>query len=261
LFDSSDKKYFSTNGINPYFIEKEGILAVLQNELPVPKDAVSEIYFYGSGCTPEKQPLVKAVLNQHFGIEKIEVYSDLLGAARALCRDEEGIACILGTGSNSCYYDGEKIASTVSPLGFILGDEGSGAALGKKLLADILKNQISRPLINDFYAKYNVSAAEIIDSVYRQPFPNRFLARFTHFIAENIHFAEMKNLVENSFSEFVTRNVLQYEKANRLPIHFTGSIARHFKDNLENVLQKHHLKLGKIMKDPWVGLVEYYLRK
>jgi N-acetylglucosamine kinase-like BadF-type ATPase len=261
LLDSSDKQYFSTNGINPYFLEKEGILNILQNELPVQEGAVSEVYFYGSGCTPEKQPFVKAILNQHFGITQSEVYSDLLGAARALCQEEEGIACILGTGSNSCYYDGENMAENISPLGFILGDEGSGAVLGKKLLADILKNQLSSPLIIDFYSKYNVSAAEIIDKVYRQAFPNRFLAQFTHFIADNIHLDEMKNLVENSFSEFVTRNLFQYEKAGQLPIHFTGSIAWYFKENLENVLQKYHLQLGKITKEPLLGLVEYHLKK
>jgi N-acetylglucosamine kinase-like BadF-type ATPase len=183
-----------------------------------------------------------------------------LGAARALCRDEEGIACILGTGSNSCYYNGENIAENISPLGFILGDEGSGAALGKKLLSDVLKKQLSRPLINDFYFNYGLSTAEILDKVYRQPFPNRFLAQFAPFISDYIHFGEIANLVESSFAEFITKNVLPYEKALQLPVHFAGSIAWHFRNNLTNVLHKYHVQAGTIVKEPLDGLVEYHLK-
>jgi N-acetylglucosamine kinase-like BadF-type ATPase len=261
LFDSSDKQYFSTTGMNPYFLDKEGTLSVLRKELPIPEGLVSRVYFYGSGCTPEKQPFVKAVLDQHFGITESEVYSDLLGAARSLCQDEEGIACILGTGSNSCYYDGKNMAENISPLGFILGDEGSGAVLGKLLVADILKNQISPLIINDFYRTYSIQAPEIIDRVYRQPFPNRYLAQFSPFAFKHIDDIEIKNLVENNFSGFIQRNVLQYKRTDQLPIHFTGSIAWHFKNNLENVLQKFNLQLGKITKEPMAGLVEYHLKK
>jgi N-acetylglucosamine kinase-like BadF-type ATPase len=260
LCDSSDKQHFVTSGINPFFVEKEEMIAILQKELPLPVADVSEIAFYGAGCTPEKQPLVKEALSQYFETDKVEVHSDLLGAARALCQDEEGIACILGTGSNSCYYNGENIVENISPLGFILGDEGSGAVLGKKLLADVFKNQLSRPLNIEFQYTYRISVAEVINKVYHQPFPNRFLAGFTPFIADNIHFAEMQSLVEDSFSEFITRNLLQYSKTRELPIHFTGSIAWHFRDNLENVLRKHQLQIGEIVKSPVDGLVEYHLK-
>jgi N-acetylglucosamine kinase-like BadF-type ATPase len=261
LFDATDKQQFVTAGINPFFIDKEEITNILQHKLPVDKSSVSAVYFYGAGCTPEKQSIVEDALKSYFEPEKIAVNSDLLGAAYALCREEEGIACILGTGSNSCYYDGENIADNISPLGFILGDEGSGAALGKKLLSDVLKKQFSWPLINEFYFNYSLSTAEIIDKVYRQPFPNRFLAQFTTFIADNLHFGEMENLVESSFLEFITKNVLPYEKALQLPIHFTGSIAWYFRNNLANVLRKHHLQAGTIVKDPLDGLVEYHLKK
>jgi N-acetylglucosamine kinase-like BadF-type ATPase len=204
---------------------------------------------------------MKSVLDPYFETNNTEVYSDLLGAARSLCREEEGIACILGTGSNSCYYDGENIAENVPPLGFILGDEGSGAVMGKKLLADVLKKQLSRPLLIEFQTKYNLSSAAILDHVYRQPFPNRFLSQFMPFIAENSGYAEIKNLVENSFSEFITRNIFQYVKAQQVPIHFTGSIAWHFREILENTLRKHRLQLGKVEKEPLNGLVEYHLNK
>jgi N-acetylglucosamine kinase-like BadF-type ATPase len=261
LFNSSDKQYFSTSGINPYFLNKEDILNVLKNELFISERLVSQVYFYGSGCTPEKQAVVKAVLAQYFGIDRCEVYSDLLGAARSLCQSEEGIACILGTGSNSCYYDGENISENISPLGFILGDEGSGAVLGKILIADILKNQVSPAIRKDFYDSYAVSTAEIIDKVYREPFPNRYLAQFAPFAAKHIANPEIKELVERHFSAFIQRNVLQYEKTTRLPIHFTGSIAWHFKDNLENVLQKFNLQSGTITKEPLAGLVTYHQKK
>jgi N-acetylglucosamine kinase-like BadF-type ATPase len=260
LCDSSDKQHFVTSGINPFFVEKEEIIAILQKELPLPVADVSEVAFYGAGCTSEKQPWVKEALSQYFETDKVEVHSDLSGAARALCQDEEGIACILGTGSNSCYYDGEDIQENIPPLGFILGDEGSGAVLGKKLLAGLFKNQLSRPLNIEFQYTYRISVAEVIDKVYRHPFPNRYLAGFAPFIASHIHFAEMMQLVEDSFSEFITRNLLQYSKTRELPVHFTGSIAWHFKNNLENVLRKHQLQTGKIVKSPVDGLVEYHLK-
>jgi N-acetylglucosamine kinase-like BadF-type ATPase len=261
LLDISDNQQFKTSGLNPYFLDKSAILNVLQKELPVSASSVSCVYFYGSGCTPEKQAFVKEILDQHFEVKNSEVYSDLLGASRSLCRDEEGIVCILGTGSNSCYYDGKNIVENVSPLGFILGDEGSGAVLGKILLADILKKQLPASIRDEFFRSYNITAAEIIDKVYRQSLPNRFLAQFTPFISKHIGLPEIKTLVENSFSEFIRRNVLQYSKTNYLPVHFTGSIAWHFRNHLEEVLKKFNLQLGKITKDPLLGLAEYHLNK
>jgi N-acetylglucosamine kinase-like BadF-type ATPase len=248
--------FCSTGGINPFHLNRQAIVDLLKKELNLPQTAISSVYFYGSGCTPEKALVVAEALAMYFQTKQIEVYSDLLAAARSLSPDEEGIVCILGTGSNSCYYDGERIVRNVSPLGYILGDEGSGAVLGKKLVADILKQQVSQAVIRDFYATYDFSPAEILDRVYRQPFPNRFLAQLVPFIAR--HIDELQVLVETGFDEFITRNVLQYEKAFELPIHFTGSIAFHFQPYLQNSLTKHHLRLGRVTQEPLPSLIEYY---
>lgn len=258
LNSTSDVQHFTTAGINPYHTGQEEIIVLLQQEFQILKDKVSEIYFYGAGCTVEKSPLVKEALNRYFGTDLIEVNSDLLGAARSLCHSSEGIICILGTGSNSCYYDGKSIVKNVPSLGFILGDEGSGSELGKMLLSDILKNQLPEVLIYEFHKTYVLSAAEAIENVYRRPYPNRYLAGFVPFIASHIESIEMKKLVQKSFSGFIQRNVLQYEKAKELPIHFTGSIAYHFKKELEEVLESFGLKLGRISKEPMDGLISYY---
>ncbi|MDR1783922.1 MAG: ATPase [Dysgonamonadaceae bacterium] len=258
LFDATESRNYSTIGLNPYFVGKEDFQKVLTENLPIKPELVDGISFYGSGCTPEKEPIVKAILDEHFGVDNSEVHSDLLAAARSLCKTEEGIACIVGTGSNSCYYDGKKIAKNVPALGFILGDEGSGAVLGRKLLSDVLKNQLPEEVRTKFFEKYPTSQAEIIENVYRKPAPNRYLAAFTPFLSENLDIPEIANLVEASFSEFIVRNILQYEKARQLPVHFTGSIAYYFRDNLANALNKFNLIPGHISREPLDGLKEYH---
>jgi N-acetylglucosamine kinase-like BadF-type ATPase len=249
-----------TDGINPFFLTEKAIMDLLKQKFTLPLEDITAVYFYGAGCTPEKSPLVFEVLSAFFHSCSIEVNSDLLAAARSLCDDKEGIACILGTGSNSCYYDGEKIVSTISPLGYILGDEGSGAVLGKKLIADILKNQLPDVVVHDFYLMYRLSPAGIMDSVYRRPFPNRFLAQFVPFISGHITLLEMQELVKNSFAEFIERNIFQYRKAGRLPVHFTGSIAYCFKDMLDEVCSRFNLQTGNVTKEPMPGLIKYHLK-
>ena len=182
----------------------------------------------------------------------------MLAAARGVCGHESGIACILGTGSNSCAYDGNKIVKNVSPLGFILGDEGSGAVLGKLLVGDILKNQMPKKVIDRFFEKYNLTSAEIIDRVYRQPKPNTFLASFVPFLGENIGEPCIYNLVEESFRSFLRRNVRQYDGWDRLPIGFNGSIAKIYREPLEEALKEEGMHLGRIVQAPMEGLVEYH---
>jgi N-acetylglucosamine kinase-like BadF-type ATPase len=259
--ENSEIQSCTTAGINPFYQDKSKIIRLLQEEFILPKNAITSVYFYGAGCTPATISVLESVLSYTFKVKSIEVNSDLLAAARSLCQLEEGIACILGTGSNSCYYDGEKIVQNVSPLGYILGDEGSGAVLGKKLIADILKNQLSAHLIQDFQSTYKLSAPEILKKVYRQPFPNRFLAEFTTFIAKHITDSEIKKLVEDSFVEFVQRNLFQYSEVTQFPVHFCGSVAYHFQSNLDNVFAQLHLKLGKIIQNPMSGLIEYHMNK
>ena len=210
---------------------------------------LSNLHFYGAGCTPEKIPVVERALRRHLHVTGVcEVASDMLGAARALCGDQPGIACILGTGSNSCAYDGKKIVKNVPALGFILGDEGSGA--------DILKNQLPQTIIQRFNDKYHLTAADIIDRVYRQPKPNTFLASFVPFLQENLSEPAIYALVKEGFLRFLCRNVKQYDGWNQLPIGFNGSIALIYRQPLEEVMREEGMKIGKIIQAPIDGLIE-----
>jgi len=250
-----------TSGINPFYQEAENISAILQKEFTSIKK-FKAIYFYGTGCiNQEKKDIVKKGLLQVFEAEEIFIGSDLQAAAHSLCQDQPGFACILGTGSNSCYYNGSEIVANVSPLGFILGDEGSGAVMGKKLIGDVLKKQLPQSLINEFFETYNITAAEILENVYKKPFPSRYLANYTKFLSENIQHPEIENIVISSFREFVTRNLLQYPGIERTPIHFTGSIAFHFEAQLRKAIEEQHLILGNIERAPMNGLIRYHNNK
>lgn len=248
-----------TAGINPFYQNETDILNMLSNEFNARHDGVSEVHFYGAGCAnPEVNSIVKRALTEFFGINAIEVESDLMAAARSLCRHNAGIACILGTGSNSCYYNGETIKHQVSPLGFILGDEGSGAVIGRRLIADVLKNQLPEPIIRNFFKTEQTTQAEIMENIYRKPFPNRYAARFTRFISENIDEPSLRELVASEFDLFFRRNVLQYPQAKELPVHFAGSIAWYFRDILKEVAGTKNIIIGKIIQSPIHGLLEYH---
>ncbi|SFE27266.1 ATPase [Thermophagus xiamenensis] len=256
---TGETEYLKTRGINPYYQDHDTILKTLEEDFTGAQRQFETIYFYGAGCAnTEINQTAREALSCFFQAKQIEITSDLMAAAHALCGEEEGIACILGTGSNSCYYDGSKISANVSPLGFILGDEGSGAVIGKKLLADILKKQLPQDIIELFFNTYKTDAAQILHHIYKQPFPNRYAAGFTHFISEHISYPALRQLVKTSFDEFLKRNVMQYEKAGQLPIHFVGSIAWHFKEILKESLIENNLKPGKIIKDPMPGLIKYH---
>lgn len=248
-----------TAGINPFYQSNDEILKCLQKEFTIKASQHKTIYFYGAGCAnEEKNAIVRKALQEYFGVDSVFISSDLLGAARSLCQDKKGIACIMGTGSNSCFYDGSAIINNVSPLGFILGDEGSGAVLGKKLVADVLKKQLPDTIINLFFDTYKTTTADILNNIYKQPFPNRYLAQYSKFLSANIHIEELESLCLNAFSEFVDRNLLQYEHIDSLPIHFTGSIAWHFSDLLKKVLEKYQLQPGNFSQSPMDGLVQYH---
>jgi glucosamine kinase len=253
-------RFLLTSGINPYYQDEQEILDVLRKEFTSVPVFVESVYFYGAGCAnPTVNEKVRNALVNWFKAEHAEVGSDLLAAARSLCGRQPGIACILGTGSNSCYYDGTEIIEHVSPLGFILGDEGSGAVLGKNLLADVLKNQLPDSIIDHFYEVHPISQDEIMENIYRKPFPNRYAARFTRFILENIGEPELRKLVIKQFELFFERNVLQYQTVFHLPVHFSGSIAYHFRDILKEVADSRGLQTGKIIMEPMEGLVDYHL--
>ncbi|MFZ1236503.1 MAG: ATPase [Prevotella sp.] len=257
-------KTIKTGGTNPFFQTEDEISSeILTSLVPqLPSTTIEDVFFYGAGCTPEKQPILANALKRHLNVTgKCEVASDMLAAARSLCGHRPGIACIMGTGSNSCAYDGEKVTKNVSPLGFILGDEGSGAVLGRTLVGDILKNQMPQDIIDKFNVKYHLTNADIIERVYRQKLPNRFLASFVPFLAENIQDHAVYNLVLESFQRFLVRNVKQYDNWNSLPIGFNGSIAYYFQKPLEDALEQQGMHLGRIIQAPMEGLVAYHTDK
>lgn len=257
--ETGERQTIHTSGINPFYQDAGEIFQMLRKEFSVPFPADSELHFYGAGCAnTEVNNTVMKALRSFFQTEAIEVASDLMAAARSLCMHEPGIACILGTGSNSCYYNGETIEEQVSPLGFILGDEGSGAVLGKRLLADILKKQLPGQLIDQFFTKYPVNQAEILDNIYRKPFPNRYAAGFTRFLAEHSSEQAVRDLINTEFRLFFSRNVMQYRRAKELPVHFTGSVAWYFRDILEEAASGFGLQTGKIIQAPMEGLIGYH---
>jgi N-acetylglucosamine kinase-like BadF-type ATPase len=247
-----------TGGINPFYSDAPEIISMLRAEYTLLQTGISAVFFYGAGCTPARKVVLREALRDFFGVERMEINSDLLGTARAMCRNKPGIACILGTGSNSCYYDGINIVENVSPLGYVLGNEGGGDALGKKLLSDVLKKQLPETVRDAFFSSCKLSAEDILERIYRQPFPNRFLASFTHFIAAHIAVPELEQLVEHSFREFFIRNVLQYQQAKKLPLYFTGSVAHVFQRQLYRVAEALGMEITEVAQTPMKGLIDYH---
>lgn len=249
-----------TQGTNPFFQTAEEIEHTLAQLLSALENAeIEAIYFYGAGCaTPERTEKVRQSIAKMFPTATdIFVASDLLGAARGLCGKQAGIACILGTGSNSCFYDGEKIVQNVSPLGFILGDEGSGAYLGKLMVGNLLKNQWGEELKNAFLARFGLTPIDVLDRTYWQPFPNRFLASLSPFLLEHMERAEVQQLVMESFTAFFQRNVFQYPYTD-VSVHFIGSIAYYYRPYLEEAARTLGVRIGTITQSPMDGLIQYH---
>ena len=249
----------STEGINPVFITPEEIVKILsQKLLPVIGPGVKNVYFYGAGVV---SPQLIATLSESFKkvFPESETFaaSDVLAAARALCGHNPGIACIMGTGSNSCFYDGENIAKNVRAGGFILGDEASGGVLGKKLISDFIKGLLPAHIQAEFDKRYDLDYMKVVEKVYKQPMPSRFLASFAPFINEFITDPYMENLVNTSFDEFFKRNISQYDYKNHT-VNFVGSIAFYFKDKLVAAAERNGMKVGRVLKTPIEGLVEYH---
>ncbi len=247
-------------GINPFYQEVEDIRSLLFNNCPASSIvSTTEVYFYGAGCVPAKCDIVKDAIKKVFGNAKVEVESDLLGAARALLQHNSGIACILGTGSNSCFFDGEKIIKNVPALGFILGDEGSGASLGKHLVSDILKEYAPQEIRDRFFKEENVTSAEIMDHVYKQPFPNRYLAQFTKHIFLHKEEIFFRNMLHDCFTQFFERNILPYDSyiKGQRTLHCIGSIAWFFQEEIQSVAKNYKYSLN-VMQAPILGLIQYH---
>jgi N-acetylglucosamine kinase-like BadF-type ATPase len=261
LVADGKKKTILTQGISPYFLNQAQITALLNKELiPKLKNAViTDIHFYGTGLSnKDNAAIIKKVLKILFLKAKIEVQTDLLAAARALCGHNKGIACILGTGSNSCYYDGKKIVKNSPGLGYVLGDEGSGAYLGKKVVQYYLYNTFDEDLKARFEKRFQVSNIEILDHVYKQPLANRYLASYAIFLAENRGHYMIENIIEDGLNDFFFTHLYKYRESWILPIHFIGSIAFGFRDVLKDLCDTYELELGNVIKAPMQGLLAYH---
>lgn len=262
--DNNLSHCFKTVGINALLADDEEIISILnQVRIEVGQNTnFSEIHFYGAGCASETiNKRMSYLISQVIKSNDIFVMSDLMAAARALFNDKKGIACILGTGSNSCLYDGREITANVPSLGFILGDEGGGVSIGKKFISDIYKGLAPGDITTFFMNEYNYSIGDILEKVYKFPAPNRFLASFMPFIYKHKENGYIKELIINELYLFMTRNILAYPSVRSIEIGFVGSVAVIFEDILRVVGERLDLKIGKIIKKPMDGLVTYHKTK
>jgi N-acetylglucosamine kinase-like BadF-type ATPase len=259
---TGEVKTVETAGLNPYFIDEAGITNILEKDLYpfLDNKRVTRVFFYGSGCSQlQKKQVLQNALDSFFRNADVEIYNDLLGAARALCGSESGLACVLGTGSSSCLYDGQQITERLPSLGYVLGDEGSGAVLGKHLVAAYLNNTLPARLQKLFAQNYpSFLLSDVLDKVYRQPFPNRFLASFVTFLSANKSDAFVKELVGSAFDGFFEKQVLRYENYDKYPLCFVGSVSFFFADELHKSAKKHKLTINKIEQSPLNGLLKFH---
>lgn len=260
---SGEIKDIKTSGINPFFRTEEDIFQELsQMLLPETGTGIQQIYFYGAGIiNAEKGDIIRKALKRIYPGATVETNSDVLGAARALFGDEAGIACILGTGSNACLYDGKKIVMGISPLGFILGDEGSGAVMGRKLLGDYFKEMMPPRLREDFAKQFELTREEALTRVYRTEKPNQFLAQFVPFLSRHPDSAYCQEFVQQNFMEFFERNVCRLPSFAHYKIGFVGSVAYYFSQILKNAASYFGYEEIIIIKDPIDGLEKYYKAK
>ena len=253
----------STRGFNPFILDSAAIEKILLQDFEdtLNKSEAKEVYFYGAGCSDEyRNNIVLTALQKAFPNAKIKVHHDLLASARALCGIQAGIACILGTGSNSCLYDGVEVIDNVTNMGSLMGDEGSGYHLGKELLRGYFYRELPKDLEEDFEVFCPIGKRGILNNTYDSPTPNVYLASFTKFLSQNKSHPYIQNIVFNCFDEFVIRHVQKYEGNIKLKINFVGSIAFHFQDILKSVLASHSLHLGKIIQKPINSLVDFHLK-
>ncbi|MDP9230800.1 MAG: N-acetylglucosamine kinase [Bacteroidota bacterium] len=262
LINNGRRKTIFTQGISPYFLVGSQIEELLLKELKpeIKKVLVDEVHYYGTGCAnPTNARSVKKALQQVFKSASINVNHDLMGAARAVCGNKKGIACILGTGSNSCYYNGKRILKNSPGIGYVLGDEGSGAYLGKKVIQYYLYKTFDEDLIARFDVKYTTNAVEILENVYQKPLPNRYMAGFTMFLSENRGHYMIENIIKDGLNDFFFNHLCKYPETRRMPVSFVGSVADGFKDVLQDLCNTYQFEVGKIIKNPMEGLVEYHL--
>ncbi|MEO1055145.1 MAG: N-acetylglucosamine kinase [Bacteroidota bacterium] len=249
-----------TQGFNPYLQQAEEISTEIGDALlPQIKTDIDWIYYYGAGCSSEQNiNKIKQVLKMYFPDAEIAVHHDLLAAARALCGSDTGIACILGTGANSCLYNGEEIVDNVPALGYALGDEGSGAYIGKRLLSDYLRRDMPAGVGERLEKRFNLTKDDVLEKVYHQPAPSRYLASFAKFVFQNLKEPYLYRLVYDSMSSFFEKNVVKYEGHDQHLVHFTGGIAFYFGNILRQVANDKGIAVRNILESPIAGLTLYH---
>jgi len=264
LKEGREYKQVQTTGFNPYLVGSDYIEEILWKELQpyIDNNGVSKIYYYGAGCsTATKNQVVEMAFEKVFPSAKISIDHDLLGAARALCGNREGIVAILGTGSNSCFYDGKDIVDHIFSLGYFFGDEGSGAFMGKSLLSAYLHNELPADLSEKLAEEYPMSRESILDAVYNKPAPSRFLASFSTFINNNREHSFIRNLIVDNLRGFYRYQVCCYPRHKEVPVNFAGSVAYHYQDLLHEVGAEYGATVGRIIQAPIDGLVEYHMEE
>ncbi len=259
-----NKQKILTAGINPYFMSDADITAIVRAQwsAKVEPGSIDKIWFYGAGCSADsKKQKVRKGLHNFFAGAEVFVYHDLLAAARALFGDQNGIAGILGTGSNSCKFSDGEVSENVFSLGYFFGDEGSGAHIGKSLVKAFLKSELPAVLQKSFYDRYGYSREQIIDQVYNKPNPNRFLAGFAAFCGENNDSPFIQQIVRDCFRDYFRYQISRYSSYRSYPLRLTGSVAYYFKDSLEVVAEEFKTKVELVIKNPADRLVEYHLQR
>ncbi|MGB0930454.1 MAG: BadF/BadG/BcrA/BcrD ATPase family protein [Chitinophagales bacterium] len=261
VHSADDIEISKTKGIHPYFQNVQEISQILEY-LPIDLVVeVTEIQFYGAGCGAKEQAQkVASALKNHFPNKaKIEVHTDVFGAARALCQGSAGMAAILGTGSNTCFYDGKRIVNNSRGFGFILGDEGSGAVMGKQLVMDYLYQKVPLHLLIQLEEKHGLEDDELLKNVYQKPAPNRYLAQFSYFIHQHRSEPYIQQLLQSHFEDFFRKRILIFEEHQKLPLHLIGSIAFYFQEEIRVVAANFGIEIGKVLQNPVEGLVGYHL--
>ena len=252
---------FQTIGFNPYHIsEKEILTELVSSKLTIVQYEVKQVVFYGAGCSSlEKSNEIKTALQQFFANAKVEVNHDLLAAARALCGHEKGMVAILGTGSNTCLFDGEQIVKNVSSLGYILGDEGSGSYIGKKFISALFTNELSDEMMNKYKSSFSFDLNDVLDAVYKKHLPNKFLAQFVPFVFEHRNVPKIASIIDTCFTDFFEKHICKYENYQQYPLNIIGSVGFIYKDEIEKVAARYQVKLGKVIKQPIEELVRFHV--
>lgn len=255
---------FSTQGINPYFVNAHDVVKILSKnkEIAPYATAVKEVYFFGSGCSsPDKHEIISNGLSAFFTKAFISVDHDLIGSAYATCGDKKGLACILGTGSNISYYDGKSVHDGKHGLGYVLGDEGSGTYFGKKILLSFLYQTMPADLCEAFAKAYEVTKDIVIENIYQKPLPNSYLAGFSRFMKAHQSHPFIQQVLHDGFQEFIDTNVKDYKSYRSLDCNFVGSIAYYYQDELRATFAANHIKVGKILQKPIEGIFDYILKR